>query len=56
VGVRTHAGIPWHLMNAPNGVRSPAPLLGQDTDGVMHDLLGYSEQEIAKLKEEQILY
>jgi crotonobetainyl-CoA:carnitine CoA-transferase CaiB-like acyl-CoA transferase len=56
VGMRTHAGIPWRLTNAPNGVRSPAPLLGQDTEGVMRDLLGYSEQEIARLKEEQILY
>jgi benzylsuccinate CoA-transferase BbsF subunit len=56
VGVQTHAGIPWRFTNAPNGVRAPAPLLGADTDAVMHDLLGYSAQEIARLKEEQVLY
>lgn len=56
VGVRTHSGIPWHLTNTPAGVRSPAPLLGQHTDEIMSDLLGYSEQEIARLKEEKILH
>ena len=56
VGVRTHMGIPWLLTNAPNGVRSPAPLLGQDTDQVMHDVLGYSAQQIAHLKAERVLY
>ena len=34
VGVRTHAGMPWLLAHAPNGVRAPAPLLGQDTEWV----------------------
>jgi crotonobetainyl-CoA:carnitine CoA-transferase CaiB-like acyl-CoA transferase len=56
VGVRTHSGIPWLLTNAPNGVRASAPLLGQDTDQVMRDVLGYSDQEIARLKEEKVLY
>jgi len=56
VGVRTHMGMPWLLTQAPNGVRTPAPLLGQDTDQVMRDVLGYSPQEIARLKEVQVLY
>lgn len=56
VDVQTHTGIPWRFANAPNGVQAPAPLLGADTDGTMRDLLGYSEQEIGRLKEEQILY
>ncbi len=56
VGVRTHTGIPWLLTHSPNGVRAPAPLLGQDTDQVMRDVLGYSDQEIARLKEERVLY
>ncbi len=56
VGVRTHMGMPWLLTNAPNGVRSPAPLLGQDTDQVMRDVLGYSAQQIAQMKEEKVLY
>jgi benzylsuccinate CoA-transferase BbsF subunit len=56
VGVQTHTGIPWRFTNAPNGVRTPAPLLGADTDTVLRDLLGYSAEEIARLKEEQVLY
>ncbi len=56
VGVRTHAGMPWLLTHAPNGVRAPAPLLGQDTDWVLRDLLGYSAAEIAQLKSAQVLY
>ena len=56
VGVRTHTGMPWRLSNAPNGVQAPAPLIGTDTNYVMQDLLGYSAEEIAKLKEAEILY
>jgi len=56
VGVRTHTGIPWLLTRAPNGVRAPAPVLGQDTDQVMQYILGYSEARIAQLKEEKVLY
>ena len=48
-------GIPWLLTHAPNGVRSPAPLLGQDTDQVMRDVLGYSKEQIDRLKEEEVL-
>ena len=56
VGVRTHMGVPWRLTNGPNGVRSPAPLLGQDTDQVMRDVLGYSDEEIQRLKQENVLH
>jgi benzylsuccinate CoA-transferase BbsF subunit len=56
VGDRVHTGIPWLLANSPNGVRAPAPLLGQHTDQVMRDVLGCSEQEIARLTEEKVLY
>ncbi|HXG17974.1 MAG TPA: CoA transferase [Methylomirabilota bacterium] len=56
VGEKIHTGIPWIFTNAPNGVRAPAPLLGQHTDEVMREVLGYSEQDIARLKEEKVLY
>ena len=56
VGTRTHMGMPWRLTQGPNGVRMPAPLLGQHTDQVMREVLGYSEQAIADLKDERVLY
>lgn len=56
VGIRTHAGVQWRLTNGSNGVRAPAPLLGQHTMWVMSDLLGYSVEEIDRLKREQVLY
>jgi crotonobetainyl-CoA:carnitine CoA-transferase CaiB-like acyl-CoA transferase len=56
VGEKIHTGIPWLLTNAPNGVRSPAPLLGQHTDEIMREVMGYTEAQIAKMKEEKVLY
>ncbi|MGE0822740.1 MAG: CaiB/BaiF CoA transferase family protein [Candidatus Binatia bacterium] len=56
VGTQTHTGIPWTLTHAPNGVQSPAPLLGQHTDEVLRRVLGYEEEKIARLKEQQVLY
>jgi benzylsuccinate CoA-transferase BbsF subunit len=55
VGTQAHAGMPWQFTHAPNGVRAPAPLLGQNTEEVLRDLLGYSTVEIARLKGEQVL-
>ena len=55
VGVRTHAGIPWRLTNSPNGVRSPAPCLGADTDAVLGQLLGLSRAETEKLRNADVL-
>jgi len=55
VGVRRHAGVPWVFSETPCQVRRPAPCLGQDTDGVMQRVLGYSVEEIAKLKANGVL-
>lgn len=49
-GRRTVPGIPWRLTNGPNGLRRPAPTLGQHTDEVLSDVLGYSPDEIADLR------
>jgi crotonobetainyl-CoA:carnitine CoA-transferase CaiB-like acyl-CoA transferase len=40
--IRLHA-------SGPAEVRRAAPLLGQDTDRVLHELLGLSEAELAEL-------
>jgi crotonobetainyl-CoA:carnitine CoA-transferase CaiB-like acyl-CoA transferase len=55
VGVKQHVGIPWQLSKTPLAVRSPAPTLGQDTDYVLREILGYSEEKIAALREQQVL-
>src|SRR5262245_29019626 len=55
VGVRQHAGVPWVFSATPCQVRRAAPCLGQDTDDVMQRVLGYSAEEIAGLKEREVL-
>lgn len=56
VGARQHVGIPWKLSGSPLYVRRSAPCLGQDTDYVMQEILGYTPEEIEGLKAAQILY
>jgi crotonobetainyl-CoA:carnitine CoA-transferase CaiB-like acyl-CoA transferase len=56
VGRRRHAGVPWHMTPSECKVRKPAPLLGADTEDILESLLGYSPQEIARLREERVLY
>ncbi len=54
VGVKQHVGIPWQLSKTPLPVHA-APILGQDTDYVLRDILGYSETAIAELREREVL-
>lgn len=55
VGVRRHAGLPWVFSDTPCRVRTPAPCLGQDTDDVMHRVLGYASEDISALKARNVL-
>jgi len=55
VGKKQHIGIPWQLSKTPLSVRRAAPLLGQDTDYVLRDILGYSADEVTALREKQVL-
>ena len=55
VGVRQHVGIPWHMAGTPCAVRRPAPCLGEDTDYVLCDLLGYGSSEVARLKSDGVV-
>lgn len=55
VGARQHVGIPFHLSETPCAVRRPAPLMGDSTNYVLADLLGYSAEEIARLRSANVL-
>jgi crotonobetainyl-CoA:carnitine CoA-transferase CaiB-like acyl-CoA transferase len=50
VGVQQHCGIPWRMSRTEGKVRAPAPLIGQHTDEVLTQVLGYSEAAVAKLR------
>lgn len=56
VGARAHAGIPWRLALGPNGVRAPAPLLGQHTAEVLEGILGYDAEKVAQLARDGAIY
>jgi crotonobetainyl-CoA:carnitine CoA-transferase CaiB-like acyl-CoA transferase len=50
VGVRQHCGMPWKFSRTQTTVRSAAPCIGQHTDEVMTQLLGYTTDDVAKLR------
>jgi len=43
------------LSNSPKPITGPAPLLGQHNAEVLTELLGYSEEQVAQLREENII-
>jgi crotonobetainyl-CoA:carnitine CoA-transferase CaiB-like acyl-CoA transferase len=55
VGERAHVGIPWLLTDGPNGVRRPAPMLGQHTDEILQEMFGFEDAEISRLRELDVL-
>ncbi len=55
VGTRRHLGIPWQMSRTPCAVRRPAPLLGQDTDYVLEQIIGLKNEEVAALREKNVL-
>ncbi len=49
------AGFPYKLSDTPAQVRRPPPLLGQHTEEVLTELLGYSAKDVAALREQGIM-
>ena len=47
-------GCPVKLSDSPVSV-TPAPILGQHTAEVFNELLGYEEEQLAKLKDESVI-
>ncbi len=54
-GELTMAGIPIKLSETPGAMRMPAPTLGQHTEEVLRDMLGYTPEQIAELRAEGTL-
>jgi benzylsuccinate CoA-transferase BbsF subunit len=50
VGKRQHCGIPWRMSATPCEVKAAAPVLGQHTDEVLTELLGFSKAEVEKMR------
>jgi formyl-CoA transferase len=48
-------GVPVKYSKTPGSVRLSPPLLGQHTDEILSELLGYSQQEIDALRQEEIV-
>jgi CoA:oxalate CoA-transferase len=45
------AGSPFHLSETPGSVRTPAPLLGQHTEQILSEVLGYAPERVRALIE-----
>ncbi|MDR3563426.1 MAG: CoA transferase [Negativicutes bacterium] len=48
-------GIPIKMSETPGSVESPAPLLGQHTAEILHEILGFTAEEVAELKEKNVV-
>ncbi len=48
-------GFPIYMSDSPARLRSLAPCIGQHTAGVLHDLLGYSEDDIYQLTTDGVI-
>ncbi|MBI3782148.1 MAG: CoA transferase [Deltaproteobacteria bacterium] len=48
-------GMPLRLSQTPGSIRRPAPEFGQHTEEILTELLGYSWNEVGKLKEKQAI-
>ncbi len=54
-GATRVVGMPVRLRETPGRVRSAAPEFGQHTEQVLMDLLGYSWEQIAALKDQEVI-
>jgi crotonobetainyl-CoA:carnitine CoA-transferase CaiB-like acyl-CoA transferase len=48
-------GVPVELTRTPGSVRTPAPELGQNTEEILMDLLGYDWEKISALRDAKVI-
>jgi crotonobetainyl-CoA:carnitine CoA-transferase CaiB-like acyl-CoA transferase len=56
LGRRKTITSPYRLSETPPAIQGSAPLLGQDNDYVLHDLLGLSRDEVKRLEDAKVVY
>jgi crotonobetainyl-CoA:carnitine CoA-transferase CaiB-like acyl-CoA transferase len=49
-------GSPLKMSETPTGIRGPAPLLGQHTEEILADVLGYKKEQVKELYEQEVVY
>jgi len=54
-GVIALPGFPYKLSRTPAELHRPPPRLGEHTDEVLTDLLGYSSQQVADLRKQEVI-
>src|SRR5206468_11598274 len=54
-GATPVVGVPVRLSETPGTVRLPAPEFGQHTEEILTELLGYSWEQVAALKEQEVI-
>ncbi|TET97574.1 MAG: CoA transferase [Anaerolineales bacterium] len=54
-GPRKYARSPLHLSSAPEIPAEPAPQLGEHTQTILKDLLGYGDREIEQLQDQGVI-
>lgn len=55
LGEVTTSGFPIKFSRTPGDLEGPAPLLGEHNEEVLTTLLGYSKEDVAKLKKESVI-
>ena len=50
-GRHRYTGMMWKMLETPNGIRRPAPMLGEHNEYAFKELLGISDTEYASLEE-----
>jgi crotonobetainyl-CoA:carnitine CoA-transferase CaiB-like acyl-CoA transferase len=48
-------GSPFHITGSSDLISSPPPTLGQDTEQVLHDVLGVNPSQIAELRRKKVI-